>query len=52
MNTIKTVELNFELVALTFSIYTWFSFNIVLIHNNIVFILDRQFSCSSDIQTY
>ena len=48
---ITTVQLNFELKDLTFYIYTWFSFNTVFIQNNIVFILDRQFSCSSNIQT-
>ena len=41
---ITSVELNCELKALTFYIYTWFSFNIVFIQNNIVIFYDRQFS--------
>ena len=36
-----TVQLNCDLKALTFSIYTWFSFNTFFIQNNIVFILEQ-----------
>ena len=50
VNIITTVELNCELQDLTFSIYKWFYFNTVFIQNNIVFILDRQFSFSLNIQ--
>ena len=38
---ITSVELNFDLKALTFYIYTWFSFDNVFIQNNTVFILEQ-----------
>ena len=38
---ISSVELNCDIKYLNFSIYTWVSFNTVLINNNIVFILEK-----------
>ena len=38
---ITAVELNCEIKALTFSIYTWFYFNDVSIQNNIFFIMEQ-----------